>query len=307
MDGTLSRGLYPLPSESTNGALFSHLFDGDGNIRTGKAHAEFSIDHPWGAGFFATRVRLYAGLPRIEVTTTLVNNDERLRYRAAFPISLKEGRITHEIPFGAVERPEGEYPAQTWMDYGELDGSRGIALLNRGLPGNNVSGGIMMVSLLKCTSLKEGYGESFSLGAATEQGYEKGVRHTFRYGVVAHAGDWRQARVWEEGQGFNTPLVPFKTAPHGGDLPRSLSWISVSDPRIVLSAVRRSARGVVVRVYEATGAKIPDAWLQLPFAPREIEETNLAERNPKPFAGSTGTRLRFSLDGFQIRTFRMLR
>jgi alpha-mannosidase len=310
MDDGISRGLYPLPTETTAGASFSHLFDGDGNIRTGRAHAEFSIDHPWGSGWFSTRVRLYAGLPRVEVTTTLVNNDERVRYRVAVPTSVRAGTITHEIPFGAIERPEGEYPAQTWMDYGESGpaGSRGIALLNRGLPGNNVADGVMMLSLLKCTALKEGYGEGggFKLGVATEQGYEKGVRHVLRYALVPHPGDWRQARVWQEGHGFNTPLIPVKSAPHPGELPAKRSWVSVSEPQVVISAVRRGKRGIVVRVYEAAGRPVASARVELDFAAREVLETDLVERGPRPLPGAGGRGFSFPLAAFQIRTFEIV-
>ena len=81
-------------------------------------------------GFFATRIRLYAGLPRIDIHTTLVNEDERVRYRMALPTTLENGAITQEIPFGAIERPKGEFPAQNWMDYS--DGRKGVAVLNRG-------------------------------------------------------------------------------------------------------------------------------------------------------------------------------
>ncbi len=42
----------------------------------------------------------------------------------------------------------------------------------------------------------------------------------------------------------------------------------------------------------------------LPFAPREIVETDLAERNPRPY--TSGTALRFTRDGYQIRTFEIL-
>jgi alpha-mannosidase len=308
MDGTASRGLYPLPAENANGVSFSHSVDGDAGIRTGKAHAQMSIEHPWGAGFFATRVRLYAGVPRVEVRTVLVNNDERVRYRAAFPTSIADGMATHEIPFGAVERPEGEYPAQTWMDWGERDGSRGVALLNRGLPGNNAAGGVLLLSLLKCTALKEGYGESggFKPGVATELGYEKGVRHELDWAVHPHAGDWKAARVWEQGHAFNTPLVPVKTAAHAGSLPARHSWISVSDPRVVLSAVRRGGRGICVRAYEATGAAAKEARLALSFPAREVVETDLTQRNPRRLDGLQGREIALPLDGFQIRTIEIV-
>jgi alpha-mannosidase len=310
MDGGRSRGLYPLPTETTNGALFSHLFDGDANISTGRAHAELSIDHPWGSGYFATRVRLFAGLPRVEITTTLVNAEERVRYRAAFPTSIRDGTITHEIPFGAIERPEGEYPAQTWMDYAERAGgkARGLALLNRGLPGNNVADGVMMLSLMKCTALKEGYGEGggFKLGVATEQGYEKGVRHTLRYALLPHAGDWRTAKVWEDGHSFNAPLLAVKTSAHGGALPPRHCWISVSDPRVVLSAVKRGRRGILMRVYETTGAAVPRARLELGFDARRVFETDLVERGAAEAPTAGPRTIPLALRGFQVKTFEII-
>ena len=72
----------------------------------------------------------------------------------ALPTTLAEGVITQEIPFGAIERPKGEFPAQNWMDYS--DGQKGVAVLNRGLPGNNVDDDVMLLSLLKCTATEGG-------------------------------------------------------------------------------------------------------------------------------------------------------
>ncbi len=110
-------GRYPLPAFNANQADFSTAYTGDGNILNGNAKVEFVISFPFGSGTFATRVRLYAGLPRIDIQTTLVNNDEKVRYRVAFPTSITGGAITYEIPFGAIPRPEGEFPAQNWIDY----------------------------------------------------------------------------------------------------------------------------------------------------------------------------------------------
>ena len=42
------------------------------------------------------------------------NQDKLVRYRVLFPTSIPKGRSVHEIPFGAIERPDGiEMPAQT--------------------------------------------------------------------------------------------------------------------------------------------------------------------------------------------------
>jgi alpha-mannosidase len=59
----------------------------------------------------------------------LLNHDKWVRYQALFPTAVQGGRNVHEIPFGALERPDGvEFPAQHWVDRSDERG--GVALLN---------------------------------------------------------------------------------------------------------------------------------------------------------------------------------
>jgi alpha-mannosidase len=299
---TPAAGRYPLPAFTANQADFAHFYDGDGRIRNGRAMGEFSIDHPFGSGRFATRVRLYAGLPRIDVQTTLVNNEERVRYRAAMPTSIVGGTITYEIPFGAIERPEGEFPAQTWVDYG--DGERGLALLNRGLPGNNVVDGVMMISLLKCTNLEGGYGD-MRLGPETVQAFEKGQVHTFDYALVPHSGDWRVAQLARRGAEFNRPLLVHKPGVHPGALPPRMSFIRVEGRDVVFSCVRACPGGMIVRVYDATGSK-SEAVVEAAWPLAAAYETDLLERDERELPVQDGRRVRLVVGPFEIKTVRLL-
>jgi alpha-mannosidase len=263
---------HPLPTPGEERADFSHLYGGDGRVTKGQARVEYNVGFAFGTGYFATRVRLYPGIERVDIHTTLINGDKRVRYRAAFPTSLRQGAITHEIPFGAVERPEGEFPAQSWMDVS--DGTRGLAILNRGLPGNNVEQGVAMLSLLKCTALDEGYGEvgGYTRDKKTSDGYELGVRHEFDYALVPHGGTWREADLVRRGQELNRPLIAVKTAPSAGRLPARHSFVQVAHPFVAASALRRDGERLVLRVYETQGreargvtvtvtADLASAWL----------------------------------------------
>ena len=58
---------------------------GSGAATDGPVFSEFHITHPFGKNQFATRVRLYNGLRRIDISTELVNQEEFVRYRAVFP------------------------------------------------------------------------------------------------------------------------------------------------------------------------------------------------------------------------------
>jgi alpha-mannosidase len=303
------QGRYPLPVLNDKSADYAHTYHGDGNIRQGNAMVEFNISHPYGAGHVSTRVRLYAGIPRIDIHTTLLNNDERVRYRAALPTSIRGGTITYEIPFAALQRPEGEYPAQNWIDYSSDD--RGVTLLNRGLPGNNVVDGVMMLSLMKCTALKEGYAEvgGFKLGTATDGGYEKGRTHSFDYAIVPHgSGDWRAVQAYRRGAEFNTPLIAWKPRQHAGQLPAKTSFLKIGGENIVLSAVKACAGGMIVRVYEAEGrAGLSPASIEPAWPVQQAYETNLIELEEKAIEfDPTANRVSLALGPFEIKTVKLI-
>ena len=65
----------------------------------GPVFSEFHITHPFGKNHFGTRVRLYNGVRRIDISTDLVNQEEFVRYRVVFPTSIREGHAPlEEIP-----------------------------------------------------------------------------------------------------------------------------------------------------------------------------------------------------------------
>ncbi|MFM7320903.1 MAG: alpha-mannosidase [Armatimonadota bacterium] len=299
--------LHPLPAEGDARAAFSHHYGGDGRVVNGKARTDYVVHFAYGSGYFATRIRVYDGLPRVDIHTTLVNEEERVRYRMALPTTIAEGTMTQEIPFGAIDRPEGEFPAQHWMDWS--DGGRGVAVLNRGLPGNSVEGGVAMLALLKCTALKEGYGEigGFSKSTKTTDGYEKGVRHEFDYAVLPHGGDWREADLVRRGAEFNRPLRAIKPAVHAGELPARRSFWSVSSEHVVLSAVRVDDDGaVVVRVYEAHGSNAAGVAIRSAWDIVSAESVDLVEQGGTPVAvGADGRSVTIDVAAFGIRTVRL--
>jgi len=278
---------------------------GDGSIRRGPVMAEFNISHPFGSGWLVSRVRLYAGSPRIDFRTEILNNDEWVRYRVLFPTTIVEGKITHEIPFGAIERPQQELPAQNWMDYS--DGEYGLTLINRGLPGNNVDEGVMMLSLLRAAQLVAyAFAGGYEPGVSSASGQEVGKRLSFDYALLPHQGTWREARAYRAGLEFNNPLIVRKAAPHPGALPGRWGLLEVSPDNVVLSAVKPGEDGsTVVRVYEAEGRPVRGAELRLKTGLVMAEETDLLENAQKKLDVEGGAALRFALGPFEIKTLKL--
>jgi len=269
-----------------------------GMLRSGPVLSEFRVARPFASGRFATTIRLYAGLRKIDVTTTLVNNEKFVRYQVLFPTSIQGGKNTHEIPFGAIERPSAiEFPAQNWVDHG--DGRHGLALLNIGLPGNLATDGTMMVSLLRAHTLGAyGFGGGYEPGMSSESGFQIGQERTMKYAVVPHAGDWRQAGVFRDGWEFNHPLLCRNVLPHEGSLPKRLGFVDVSHPNVIVSALKPVAGGdVALRVYEAAGEAARGVTVGLRAKVLAAREANLLE--------DAGRELKVAADGvsFDLRQF----
>jgi alpha-mannosidase len=275
-----------------------------GTVRRGPVFSEVEVSHPFGANTFATRVRLYQGLGRLDFETRILNQDRFVRYRVLVPTTVKNGRNFQEIPFGALERPLAqEFPAQNWIDCG--DGERGVALLNRGLPGNNVADGTLMLSLLRSSRIQSyGIGGGFE-GQGSDSGLELGKELTFHYALIAHQGDWRAAGVCRAGLEFNHPLLARKAAARAGSLPAQWGWLDVSPANVALSALKPAKDGAtVLRVYETAGQATPGVTIKMQARVLAANEANLMEDAGAKLA-VTKDAVQFDLHPFEIKTIKL--
>jgi alpha-mannosidase len=288
-----------------NAKLSSQFKENRGTIRTGPVFSEFRVSHPFDNGRYGTIIRLYTGIRRIDITTSLVNNEKFVRYQALFPTTIRNGKCFHAIPFGAIERPAGiEFPAQDWVDYG--DESKGLALLNIGLPGNVVTDGTMMLSLLRSHTLGAyGFGGGYEPGMSSDTGLQLGKERTLRYALVPHSGDWQDAGIFRDGMEFNNPLICRKVLPHGGALPKRWGLLEVSSPNVVVSALKPGRGGTaILRVYETTGRPASRVIVKLRARVLSAWECNLMEDNG-PELKTENDSLQFDLGAFAIQSFKL--
>ncbi len=296
----------PHPIAPRGEAVYSDEQTGEtGAGFTGPVVSQFTVAHPFGEeGEFTTTVRVYAGLPRIDIRTSILNNSEFVRYRVMFPTSIADEQGTHEIPFGAIERPdEIEFPAQNWVDCG--NGEKGVALLNRGLPGNATYGGTMLLSLCRSTQIVAyGFGGGYEPGMTSHTGFELGKRLTFDYSLVPHAGSWCDAGVTREGMALNVPLIAQTAASHVGTLPSRAGYIEAEPANVVVTTLKTSRDGMAaLRIYEASGAATPGARIRLLGGATRVDEVDLMEDPIREMTVSDGA-VEFDLGAFEIKTFR---
>jgi alpha-mannosidase len=277
-----------------------------GNGVSGPVFTEFTVEHPFSTqGHFKTTLRVYQEQRRIELSTRILNNDQFVRYRVLFPTNIVDGKITQEIPFGASQRPDGiEFPAQNWMDYS--NGQQGMALLNRGLPGNNTADGTMMLSLLRSTCIVAyGFGGGYEPGMSSDTGFELGKELSFDYALVPHRGSWQEAGIYRDGLEFNHPLLVNTAANHPGRLPARSGFLDIDQSNIIVSALKTSLDGcAVLRLYEASGVPAESVSIKFSAQVNSAEETNLME-DPGTKLVVTGSTIVLDFKPFEIKTVKL--
>src|SRR5262245_16048611 len=294
-----------LPPRPGQASFSSDQVGGSGRKREGSVFSEYSVSHPFGSGQFTTMVRVYQGIRRVDIRTQLLNEDKFVRYRALFPTAIRNGKNIQEIPFGSIERPLGvEFPAQNWIDYG--DGSKGLALLNRGLPGNNVGSDTMMLSLMRSARIQAyAYHGGYEPGVSSDTGLQLGKQLTFHYALVPHAGDWREAGIARSGHEFNHPLIAMTSGTHQGPLPKQWGLIEMSNANVLATILKPASDGsTVIRIYESSGKAVPAVKMKLRAKVNSAEESNLIEDAGRKLSVSSDT-LQFDIGPYEIKTFKL--
>jgi hypothetical protein len=116
--------------------------------------------------------------------------------------------------------------------------------------------------------------------------------HVFRYSLLPHRGDWREAGLVRAGREVSNPLIALEAPLQEGPLPIEFSLVSVDQPDVLITAVkpagdplpqqrpaRRSltAADIILRLYEPHGAA-RTAQLTFPAPPASAWLCDLLEQ-----------------------------
>ncbi len=249
-----------------------------------------------------SRVRLYPGVPRIDIETEVENRAQDHRLRVHFPSGVQTARSQAEQHFGVIERriglpphddtwfetPVATYPQKTFVDVS--DGRRGLMLANRGLPEyealEEADGTVTVaLTLLRCVGWLSRQDLDTRRAHAGPGMYTPGAqmlgRWTFHYSLIPHEGGWQSC--WPEAHRFARPLRAVRTSRGSGALPPEDALVQVEPPEAVLSALKPAEEndGIVLRVYNIAPGRL-DARLRLNAPHGGVHLVDLNEENPRP-------------------------
>ncbi len=262
------------------------------------------------------KIIIYRDLPRIDFVTTINNRHPRTRIRTRFRTNILKDYYTCETQFGAinrrtntyylnpedwVEKPSGVYPSLRWIDYS--DGKKGLTIINRGNPENEVRDNCIYITLLRSVDLLSHGKEGPVIPVPDAMELKK---YEFYYSAYPHDGDWKSAKAYKVGYEFNYPLISIQIDTDK-KLPERFSFVKVKPDNVIQTAFKAGSEDgeVIVRVYEAEGKKTK-AKIEFFREIESVKEVNLIEDEieGRDFKVEKN-KVEFDINGFEIVTIKL--
>ena len=218
---------------------------------------------------------LRKGAKVVEVETTVDNQCENHRLRVCYPTGIAAKTSDSEAAFDVIERevirtpgtwywgrPNPVLPMHRFVSFS--DGEKGITFLNAGIreyeamedDDRTVALTLFRAFTFRQPPILDRYDVYPEMKLAQCPG-----EMTFQYNIQPHAGDWAEAEVVREADHINLPLEVAQVGPHGGDLPKSMSFLSIDPPNLTLSAFKKAERNdnIILRLHNPTHEDIEGA------------------------------------------------
>ncbi|MCX7044033.1 MAG: discoidin domain-containing protein [Candidatus Sumerlaeota bacterium] len=249
-------------------------------------------------------IRFYKDYPRIDFETELEDIPDQTVVVAEFPLAEDVTEIRRGIPYGfshgAWSKPnpalpgwtKGICPAVRWSDY-QMSGGGGLAILDRGLSGREITERMPVIFLLNAVDKYRGYPNSWLSGRPKQR---------LEYAIVAHGGGFAEANIPRMAWEYSCPpmMIP------GVKPAAPVSFAQTSD-NIIIEAIRREGADIEIRLAESLGATgTASILLALPHTQATL--TDLTGANPKPLPPALGSgpqRYEFPIRPQQIVTMRL--
>jgi len=270
----------------------------------GAMRAVLKVEKKKAGSTFTQRIILTDGAAddRIDVVNTVDWASRASLLKASFPVSFDAPEATYDLGMGHIKRGNNvptayEVIGQQWADMTATDNSYGVTIMNDCKYGwDKPDDHTLRLTLIHTPTASKGYGEQ-----ATQDFGE----HTFTYSIVGHKGALDPAETDIAADALNQDKMAFNVDKHPGQLGRSFSLISSTNPNLRVKAFKKAQNGdgYVIRLYELSGKGAKgQVVFSAPLA--GAEELNGIEA-PKGSASFAGKALNVESTKFALKTFRV--
>ena len=274
-------------------------------VERGPARVAIEVVRETEGSKFTQTIRLSAGdaANRVEFSNVIDWKTANANLKVTFPLTAANPNATYNWDIGTVERGNNderkfEVPSHQWFDLTDRSGAFGVTILSDCKYGSDKPDDkTLRLTLLRTPGIgpRAGY---------ADQSTQDWGHHEISYGLVAHAGDWRQGQTDWHAQRLNQPLIAFESTKHPGRLGKTFSILRVNDRRVRVLALKKAedSEEVIVRIVELDGRESPDVRISFPAPVIAAREVN-AQELPLGKASIVRGELATSLGRFQPRTF----
>lgn len=273
----------------------------------GPVRASVEITRSFKNSTFVQKVSLSAGSTgsRVEFTEKIDWHLSGYSLKTAFPLKLKNPEATYNWQVGKVTRNNNhekkyEVPSHMWFSLTDSSGNHGVTILEDSKYGSDKPDNGRLRLTLLYTPARHWYSPAFRDQASQDWG-----RHTIRYALYSHRGDWRKGKSDIQGLRFNQPLYPFIATSSPGALGKRFSLLQISSEETHVSAVKLSEEDrntMILRMIELTGGESDSIRLNFSGKIAEVWEVNGQEMKTGTM-DLHGNELTTKLSPFQIRSF----
>lgn len=244
-------------------------------------------------------IRFYADRREIVFDTEIDWKQHQVLLKADFDLDVHADSATYDIQFGNVSRPTHrntswdtarfEVCAHKWADLSE--GGYGAALLNDCKYGHSAQGSTLSLTLLKS-------------GVMPNPTADQEV-HRFRYALLPHAGDWRQADVPQAAYSFNVPAAAYRQTGPAAPGVMPAAFASLQADGVMLETVKQAEDGAdtILRLYEYKNCRTSGS-VSFPWEIESVRACNLLE-DPESEVPHAGNRFDFAIKPYEISTYRV--
>ena len=248
-----------------------------------------------------------SGIPSLRENPRRPLYDSRFKLQVFFPANMKSQQIYKNAPFDVCEsRHEDTFFNRwdeikhniilNWVDLYDKTTNHGLAMFSDhttsyshgkdyplALTVNYAGGGIFV------------WGRNYTITRPTE----------ISYAIIPHANDWKDSRIWSEGERINEPLMATLTGNRNRN--QSNSLLSVQDNAYELSSIVSNGNDLYVRFFNAQNdAATKSITFNMKADSVELVELNGEVKETLMIAQVDGKiKVDLSIPQFGIRTIRL--